>query len=289
MRSKKNNFFPFSLLTKKRSGILVFSNPFKRFAFTKRQKFVLSVVILASSLFFSEYFIGKSTIFFILLLALSADLLFLWAIRNDLKENFSLHLLILPFFYSISFGLFFFLVPTRLLSRIVITSLYAIGLYSLFLSQNIFIVASIRTIALLSSARTVSFILILITYFFLSNVIFSLHLSLLWVILILSISSFFLVAHSLWMYTLEKSINKQSLFWTFSLTGILIELAFILWFWPTTPTVIALFFAGFLYAIVGLSHVWIEKRLFKRVLWEYIWVGAIVSFILLFFTFWKAT
>lgn len=286
--SKKNEFFPLRLLIKKRSGVLVFSNPLRNFVITKRQKFVLSVIFLSLSLFLSEYFVEKSTIFFIFILSLLTNVLFLWANYRDIKENFSPYLFILPFFYSISFGLFFFLIPVRLLSRVIITSLYAVGLYSLFLSQNIFIVASIRTIALLASARTVSFILVLVSYFFLINVIFSLHFSVFWVSLLIFAGSSLLIAHSLWIYTLEKKVNKESLYWIVFLTIVLVELSLILWFWPTNPTVIALFFAGFLYAIVGLSHVWMEKKLFKRVLWEYIWVGAIVLFILLFFTSWRA-
>ena len=66
----------------------------------------------------------------------------------------------------------------------------------------------------------------------------------------------------------------------------MIEIAAVVWFWPSTPTVIALFLAGFFYTIVGISHVWFEKRLFRGVMWEYVWVGATVCFVLLLFTSW---
>src|SRR3990167_1114849 len=112
-----------------------------------------------------------------LFLSVATDILMYWAIRQDLKNNFSPQVFILPLFYTLASALFYFLVPARFITRIGMTSLYALGLYSLLLSENIFIVSSIRTIALLSSARTVSFIVTLLSYFFMANVVFSLHLN----------------------------------------------------------------------------------------------------------------
>jgi len=74
--------------------------------------------------------------------------------------------------------------------------------------------------------------------------------------------------------------------WAGVVTLCLVELASVAWFWPSSPTVIALFLAGILYTMVGLSHVWFDKRLFRNVMWEYVWVGVIVFFVLLLFTSW---
>jgi hypothetical protein len=71
-----------------------------------------------------------------------------------------------------------------------------------------------------------------------------------------------------------------------AMTVLLLEAAGALWFWPSSPTVIALFLTGFFYTLVGLSHVWFERRLFKGVLWEYVWVGVVVFFVLNLFTHW---
>ena len=163
------------------------------------------------------------------------------------------------------------------------TSLYGIGLYSLFLSENIFTVSSIRTIALLASARTVSFVITLISYFFLSNVLFSLHIQLIPFLILLFLFSFPLVLHSIWTHTLEKKLF-QNVYWSLVLAFVLMEVGSVLWFWPSTPTVLAIFLAGVFYTTVGLSQVWFEKRLFKSVMWEYIWVSSIVLITLLLFT-----
>lgn len=255
-------------------------------AISKRQRFVISVIILSLGLFLSEHLFGKGGFYLVIILSILSDLLFLLSMLGDIRGNLSLQVMILPFLYTLSFGLFYFLVPYRFLTRIAMTSLYAVGLYSLFLSQNIFVVASIRNIALLSGARIVSFVITLISYFFLSTIVFSLDLHILPTSVLLFIFSFLLILQSIWTITLDNSV-KSSLLWVLALSLCLFEISLILWFWPATPALIALFLTGFFYTAVGLSHTWFDKRLFKGVMWEYIWVAVIVFCILILFTSWK--
>lgn len=286
MNIRKKNAAPTSFLRRIRGGSGIGNKRTITIALDKRQKFVVSVILLSLSLFISEYQFGKSSGFYIVLvLSVLCDIFLYWAIRRDIKENFTVSLFILPFFYSLAFGLFYFLIPARLYARIILTLLYSFGLYSLFLSQNIFTVSSIRTIQLLSGARIVSFVITLISFFFLSNIVLTLHLFVLPYLLLIFIYSFALIYHSVWTYTLQKSLRAIAL-WTLFLTLALVEVAGLLWFWPSSPTVTALFLTGFFYTIVGLSHVWFEKRLFKGVLWEYVWVGVVVFFVLNLFTRW---
>src|SRR3990167_4564305 len=145
--------------------------------FTKRQRFVTGVIILSLFLFLIEHFVGKSGIYFIILISFFADVFLYWALHKDLSEKFSFEVFILPFLFTLAFCFFYLLVPGRLIVKTTMTIIYALGIYSVFLSQNIFIVSGVRTIALLSSARTVSFVMTLLSYFFLTNVIFSLHIN----------------------------------------------------------------------------------------------------------------
>lgn len=256
------------------------------FTLQKRQKYVIAVLILSAGLFFFDPRFGTSGIVFPLILSFITLLFLLWANYQDIKENFSPSVFILPFFYTLAFGFFYFLVPTRFLAKIGLTSLYAIGLYSLFLSQNILTVASIRTIALLSGARIVSFVITLLSFFFLTNIIFTLDLSIVPTSLLVFLCSFPLIHQSIWTITLDKSVYKTA-WWVFILSLSLFESGIILWFWPTSPTVVAIFLTGLFYIIVGITQVWLDKRLFRGVMWEYIWVAIIVFSVLLVFTSWK--
>jgi hypothetical protein len=256
------------------------------FSIDKRRKFVIGVIILSIGLFIIESQFAASGIFGAILLSLLTDVFLLWANHQDIKENKSYQVFILPFFYSLGFVLFSQVPKLQIfISHFLLLILYAIGLYSLFLSQNIFVVSSIRTIQLLSSARIVSFFITLILFLFLTNIIFTLHITLLPIILIMIVYTYLLVYHSLWTYTLQK-VSQPLFIWTSAITVCLVEAAIILWFWPSNPIFIALFLSGFFYAIVGLSHIWFEKRLFKGILWEYVWVGIIVFFILILSTTW---
>lgn len=258
---------------------------FSRLTIGKRQKFIIVVLLLTGLLFFSENLrVSRSAILIAFSLSMLTNVLWLWANFKDIKDNFSLHLFILPFSYSLAFGLFYFLLPDRLLMRVAMSIAYAVGLYSMLLSQNIFTVASMRTIALLTSARTVSLLITIITYFFLANTIFSLHFRIYITTPLIFVLSFFLIMHSLWTHTLEKELTKNIL-WITMLSVCMVEAVLILWFWPAKPTVLALFLAGLFYTIVGLSHVWFDRRLFRGILWEYVWVAVIVTCILLFSTY----
>jgi hypothetical protein len=254
-----------------------------RILFSKRQKFIAAVIILSLGLFSSEYILGKSAISIVFILSILTSVFLYIGLRNDLKENFNLQVFILPFFYSLAVGLFYLLVPARLLTRVGITSLYAVGLYSLYLSQNIFTVSSIRTIALLSGARTVSLVLTLLSYFFLSNVVFSFHINVFITLLIIFVYTFLIVLQAIWTYTLEKNPLPE-IFWTLSLTICLAEVAFFLWFRPGSPTVLALFLSAIFYVLIGLTHAWFEKRLFRGVILEYFWLTVVAFIFLVLFT-----
>ncbi|MGI8420620.1 MAG: hypothetical protein ACR2LN_08360 [Candidatus Levyibacteriota bacterium] len=255
------------------------------FAIGKRQKFVAATLLLAFGLFFTEFQFTKWGVYITLILPFITMLFLWWALYPDLKENKLYQVFILPFFYTLAFGEFYLLTPTTFLVRLLLSAIYAFGLYSLFLSQNIFIVSSSRTIQLLSGARIVSFVITLISYFFLTNIVFSFHVIIFPVIALIAFYTYLLIYHSLWTYTLQK-YSQPLLIWVSALTVCIIEVATLVWFWPTNPTVTALFLSGFFYASVGISHIWFEKRLFKGILWEYVWVGTIVFFVLLLFTTW---
>ena len=258
---------------------------FSKILISKRQKFIFVVLILSFGLFIAESLLGKSGILVVFGLSVLTVFFLYFVLRFDLKDNFSPQIFILPFFYSLSIGLFYLLFPGRFLTRIGMTSLYAVGLYSLFLSQNIFIVSSIRTIALLSGARTVNLVLTLLSYFFISNVVFSFHINIFITLLLIFVYTFAFVLQAIWIHTLDKKFFAQ-VFWVLSLTVSLSEIALFLWFSPSSPTVAALFLTAIFYVLVGLSQAWFEKRLFRSVILEYIWITIISFIFLIIFTDW---
>jgi hypothetical protein len=252
---------------------------------SKRQRFIFSVIFLSIGLFIAEVLIGKSGMYFVMGLAVATVILLYFSLRQDLKDNFTIQTFILPFIYTLGIGLFYLLVPARFITRVGMTSLYALGLYSLFLSQNIFTVSAIRTIQLLSSARTVSLVLSLLSYFFISNVVFSFHINVFITLALIFIYTFLMVMQAIWVYTLEKN-PLTNIFWVLGLSICIAEIALFLWFGPSSPTVAALFLTAIFYVLTGVTQAWFEKRLFRSVILEYFWLTIISILFLSLFTNW---
>lgn len=254
--------------------------------FSKRQKFVAAVVALSLGLFFSEFLSGLHFIAFALVLSLLTNVLLFLILRLDVRRTFFYPLFILPFLYTLAFSLFFLLVPSRLLSQFIITGLYAFGLYSLFLAQNIFAVSALRTINLLRSARIVSFVVSIVVMFFLVNITFSFRLEFFMLPLVIFVLVFLLNFQSLWVYALDRDLLPTVFSYSFFCALCIMQLALVLTIWPVTAAIYSLFITGIFYMYSGLSHAWMEKRLFKGVLWEYIWVGFLSIMFLIIFSKW---
>lgn len=252
----------------------------------KRQKFVMAVLILTVGVFMSEHFTGLRLMVASLTLAIATDLLLLIILRKDIKGTFFFPILILPFFFTLAFPFFYALVPERLLSRLIIALIYAFGLYSLFLTQNIFAVSGIRTINLLRSARIVAFVITLLVFYFLVNFIFSLRLPVLLTPLAIFPLSFFMNIQSLWTYALDTSQVKAIALFSLIISVCILQLSYVLVLWPVNASIYSLFLTGIFYTYSGLCHAWLERRLFKGILWEYVWVGFISVLFLVIFSKW---
>jgi len=252
----------------------------------KRQKFVIAVGLLSVGVFISEYFSGLQLTFIALGLAVLTDLALLFILRNDVRGTFFWPMLILPFFYTLAFPFFYTLIPERFISRLLIAFLYAFGLYSLFLTQNIFAVSNIRTINLLRSARIVAFVITLLVFYFLVNFVFSLRLPVLLTPILLFFISFFMNLQSLWTYSLESSQMRAIALFSGVIAFCIMQLGYVLILWPVNASIYSLFLTGIFYTYSGLCHAWLERRLFKGILWEYVWVGFISVLFLVIFSKW---
>lgn len=252
---------------------------------SKRGKFFLAVALLSLGLFIFE-FLGVNGLIFGFFLALLTDFFLYLILKDDIKGTFHYPIFILPFLYTISFGLFYLLFPSRFFLKIIITVIYAFGLYSLFLTQNIFAISSAKTITLFRSARIVLFVLTIIILFFLLNIIFLMRFTVFLTPLYIFLSAFILSFQSLWFYSLGKSQTKQITINALFISIAISQISFILTIWPINATIYSICLTGIFYVFSGLSHSWIEGRLFEDILWEYVWVGFLSLLILIFFSNW---
>ena len=160
------------------------------------------------------------------------------------------------------------------------------GFYALYLTENIFSVAAIRTIALLRAAHAVGLLFSLLSTYFLANVLFSLHLPFYFVVLGIILIVLPLYAVGLWSYELEDFISRKVALYTAIFTIVTAQLGLVLAFWPVVPTAGALAIATVMYVLLGLSQFDFEDRLKPRIIWEHLGIALLVFLTIIVTTRW---
>jgi hypothetical protein len=253
---------------------------------TKRTKMAISAGLLCLGIFGIQLVDVEARYQAIGVLAGLAYGLTAWSLFEDLKGIEWFTCLVLPVLYPVAVALFYFLLPERILSRIIIISIFGVGMYALLLTENIFNVARIRTIQLLRAAHAVGFLLTMVVGFFLWDTIFSFKLIGWWNALLVMITSLPLVLQALWSVNLEEKISKEIWFNTIGITFVLTSLSLIISFWPVTIIVGSLFLVTALYVSLGLVQNKLSGRLFQKTINEYLWVGAAVLLTILVLSRW---
>ncbi len=253
---------------------------------SKRKRFLITSAIL--SLGFTGVQVLEEDYRFVAIAALSllTLMLFFWSLREGLGLNMTLLALALPFLFTIGVGLFWFLLPANMFTRIPVLLFYGFGIYALCLTTNIYTVSTIRTIALLRAARGVGFVLTLVTAFLLYDTILSLRISILLTTPLMTIVSLPLFLQGFWAIPLATKLSAQVSQMAFVSSLIVGEVTAILYFWPVTVVVGSLFLSVTVYFLLGLGQARLEARLFKTTVREYVLVGALVFVGMFFATRW---
>lgn len=252
----------------------------------KRQKIVIATILLTFGLLSTQLVNFNLRFQFLAGLGVFAYILSFWAIREGLNPTKALVLMILPTLFTIAVASFYFLLPIRWLTRLPVAILFALSFYLLLLAQNVFNVASLRTIPLYRAASTASFLFTLLAAFFIYHVIFAFNLLFIWNGLAVFIISFPLILQVFWSIQMEDTISIPVLVQSLILSLILGELALSFSFWPSATTIWALSLSSAMYVLVGLTTQTLRGRLNRRVVWEYLGIGAAVFFVSFFATSW---
>lgn len=254
---------------------------------TKRRKFLISALILAFAFWAIQYVSLDYRLLAVIILGVLAYLSSVYSLKEDLKGVEWVTLMILPVMYTMSLGFFYYLLPQHFVSRLLITSLFAVGMYAILLTENIFSVAAVRTIQLLRAAHAVGFLMTVLTAVLFYNAMFSFH----WVYWVNGFVALLmgipLLLQALWSVKLENKLTVKLWLMSVILAILTAELALVISFIPATVWVASLFLGTAVYVIIGLMQQSLQDRLFDRTLWEYAGVGLIVLTATLVITPWK--
>lgn len=263
---------------------------------SKRRKIIISAVIVTIGLLSTQLVNFNLRFNFMAALGVLAYGLSLWSLWEGILEpekpilSFNrvkaVILMVLPVFFTVAVASFYFLLPVRWLTRIPVAVIFGLMFYLLLLAQNVFNVASIRTIPLFRAASTASFLFTLLAAFFLYNVIYAFNLLFVWNALAVFLVSFPLILQVIWSLEMEDRVSVGVLTQSFILSLILGEIALAFSFWPTPTTIWSLALASSMYVLVGLTTQVLRGKTAKRVVWEYLGIGTGILLISFFITSW---
>lgn len=204
-----------------------------------------------------------------------------WVLIDDLQRHERLTVVPLPVLYAGSVALFYFLLPSNFLSKVLMLLLFGVGMYALFLTANIFSVAKGRTIQLLHAAQAIGLWFTLIISLFFANTIFSLKMPFYLNGLYIGLTHFPLIYMSLWSVRLEPKFEREVGEMSLLLNVILIEISILFSFLPQTVWYQALFVMSTLYLGLSILRSYLAERLFVNAVREFSLVAAFVVILFL--------
>jgi len=254
---------------------------------SKRKRFVIASVLLPVGFLGIQALPEAFRFISIGILGVFTLIFFILSLWEGLSRDLTLLTLILPFFYTVAIGFFWFLLPSSIFAKFPVIILYGIGIYALSLTMNIYTVSAIRTIALLRAARGVGFVLTLFTLFLLFDNILSVRLPIYYSSPVIAFLSLPIYLQGFWSVTLDKKFTAGVVSTSFISSLITTEIATVLFFWPVTVAVGSLFLTLTAYVLLGLGQSNLEGRLFRETVRDYIIVAVIVFAGMYFLTSWS--
>ncbi|MDO8609528.1 MAG: hypothetical protein Q7R95_03185 [bacterium] len=248
----------------------------------KRFRLVIAVGILTGIMTISTFLYFNSAFIFIPLFIILSYFLTFFCLLDDIEHVGWFGFFFMPIAISVSFYLFYFLFPSRWLTRLPFIMLYSISVYAMYLTSNIFNVGVEKNLQLYRAAFSVNFFYQAFVAFLMSNFIFSLQLG--WVVNAIGIGVFsFLLAFQLfWSIHLKTYIEKHVLHYALLVSIVITQLALIVSFIPLKSAIYALFLTASYYSLSGLIYHHLNQRLFKETMREYVvvWIFVLILTIL---------
>ncbi|KKQ23860.1 MAG: hypothetical protein US40_C0010G0020 [Candidatus Roizmanbacteria bacterium GW2011_GWC2_37_13] len=245
----------------------------------KRLRLVISVFILTSLLVFSTFFYFDKAPIFIPVLLIASFLLAYFSLLEGIEKMAWFGLFFMPVALTIFFYTFYFLFPGRWLTRIPFIIIYGVSLYAVLLSANIFNVGVEKNLQLYRAAFSINFFYQAFLAFIIFNILFSFKGIFLINMVIVGGIGFLLALQLFWTIKLDKQIEKEVVNYALFLSILLGELAVLVSFIPLRGTIAALFLTASYYSLGGVIYNFIDQKLFKETIREYVFVWIFVLII----------
>lgn len=253
----------------------------------RREKFIIISLVLSGLLLLIqalplEWRLWASLGFVLLTYFASA-----WALYDHLNGAEWFSVVPMPALFAGSVALVYTLLPGSLLSKIGVFIIFAVGMYGLLLTSNIYSVAKGRSIQLLHAAHAVGFWFMMLASLLYTNVLYAYRLNPLVTGLGVALIHFPLIFVSLWSIQLKERVSKEVILYSVMFALLLGELALILGMLPLSVWYSALFIMSLMYLTVSYVRSVLLGRLFARTFTEYALAAVFVIGFFMYVFPWK--
>jgi hypothetical protein len=242
----------------------------------KRYRIGISAVFMTILMFVSTFFPFEKGVLFLPVFVFAVYGATYFAVLEGIEKVEWLTLFIIPILLTISFLLFYFLFPGRWITRIPFLIVYAISLYAMLLCSNIFNVGVEKSLQLYRAAFSVNFFFHSLIMFLVFNILLSVKLDFYINFLITGIVSFVMGVQLFWSIRLKHYFEREVVLYALFFALVLAEIALVLSFVPLNTSIFALFLAASYYSLSGLIYTYLDQRLFKETVREYLIVWGLI-------------
>jgi hypothetical protein len=248
----------------------------------KRARFVLSTLIMSALMLITTiYFNFYNDWYIIPILFVTAYFLTFFSVLEGVEKGEWITLFIMPVLFTIAAYVFYFLFPVRWLTRLPFVIIYGFSFYAILLTSNIFNVGVEKNIQLFRAAFSVNFLYQSVLMFLAIQILLSFRQGFLLNGLAAFLVTFPLSLQVLWSVRPTVHIPRMLFSYSLFMSIIIMQIVMLVSFIPIQAPIFSLFVTACYYSLSGLTYHYIDQRLFRQTVNEYVFVFIFVLIVCL--------
>jgi len=259
---------------------------------SKRLRYLISSVLSATGFYFFINLPYASHYYGLLVGIVLVAFCFWFGLGIIFEPSFYTRLMsvLMPVGFFVGFGLFVALLPQGFLMELLMSIIFGVVCYIIFLVENVFLVSiGNKTPPLYRSAYTVGFMILLLMAFFLFDSLFSFRF-IYWLnailILIVSILIFTYLFYSVTIELSDDGKEKSVISYVLIPSFLVSQLGLVLSFWPVGIFKGSVYLVSVVYIVSSLIQMDLRGRLFKKSWMTFFWISVAVFLGMILTTSW---
>lgn len=242
----------------------------------KRLRFVIATLVLSGIMLTATFFLFDAFYIFLPILIIATFFFTFFAILDGIERVEWRMLFVIPILWSVASYLFYFLFPVRWITRLPFLFVYGVSMYAILLTSNIFNVGVGKSIQLYRAAFSVNYLYQTVLSFLLLNVLFSFKPHILIQALIVGVIFYLLSVQLYWSIKPKTYLENRLNHYAYATAVLMIQLTVLFSFLPIPATILSLFATACYYSLTGILHHYLDQKLFRQTIREYVFVAVFV-------------